>query len=338
MSHKPLTTITAQDVASKAGVSRAVVSRTFSKNGSVSHKSRTKVLAAASELGYQVNVLAQSLNRQRSNLIGLVTARLSDPYRGALLESLVHQIQSEGYQVLVSEMTEKDDMESTLTKFTQLRVSGVIVTSGYPPIELVGECVRLNIPVVVINRETDISNVDVVMCDNHSGAAMAARAMIDSGRTKLAYLGIEQGTFSALDRGTGFVESIATALALGRVSYQHLQAKGSDYDAGKQAALEYLGAGLNFDGLFCANDLLACGFIDGAKALFNLHSPEHFSIIGFDDIPTAGFDAYQLTTLRQDTKAIACAALTRLHHRAKNQDIPQVIDKIGVELIQRNTL
>ena len=125
--------VTAQDVARRAGVSRAVVSRALSSNGSISPDARARVLRAAEELGYQVNFLAQGLNRQRSHLIGVIVSRISDPFRSTLLDALLNEIQRQGFQALVSEIHSEQDLAQTLRRFAQFRVSGVIVTSGQPP-------------------------------------------------------------------------------------------------------------------------------------------------------------------------------------------------------------
>ena len=79
---------TAADVARHAGVSRSAVSRTFTPGASVSHEARARVLEAADRLGYRVNRLAQSLNKARSNVIGLVGTELSQPFHAALLGTL----------------------------------------------------------------------------------------------------------------------------------------------------------------------------------------------------------------------------------------------------------
>ncbi len=148
--------VTAQDVARRAGVSRAVVSRALSNNGSISPDARARVLRAAEELGYQVNFLAQGLNRQRSHLIGVIVSRISDPFRSTLLDALLNEIQRQGFQALVSEIHSEQDLAQTLRRFAQFRVSGVIVTSGQPPEALVNECVQQHIPVVGINRQPTV--------------------------------------------------------------------------------------------------------------------------------------------------------------------------------------
>ena len=170
--------VTAQDVARRAGVSRAVVSRALSNNGSISPDARARVLRAAEELGYQVNFLAQGLNRQRSHLIGVIVSRISDPFRSTLLDALLNEIQRQGFQALVSEIHSEQDLAQPLRRFAQFRVSGVIVTSGQPPEALVNECVQQHIPVVGINRQPTIPGVDYVCSDNAAGAELAADQLL----------------------------------------------------------------------------------------------------------------------------------------------------------------
>ncbi len=178
--------VTAQDVARRAGVSRAVVSRALSNNGSISPDARARVLRAAEELGYQVNFLAQGLNRQRSHLIGVIVSRISDPFRSTLLDALLNEIQRLKALALVSEIHSEQDLAQTLRRFAQFRVSGVIVTSGQPPEALVNECVQQHIPVVGINRQPTIPGVDYVCSDNAAGAELAADQLLRSAVSALA--------------------------------------------------------------------------------------------------------------------------------------------------------
>ena len=330
--------ITAQDVADLAGVSRAAVSRTFSNKGSVAEHTRQKVLEAAKKLGYQVNILAQSLNRQRSDLVGLVTTTTRDPFRSLLLEHLIKQIQQAGFQALVTEVESAQDLEQTLQKFIQFRVSGVIITSGRPPAEFAKECVRCEIPVVVINRETDLVNVDVVKSDNSAGAELAAKALLAANCKRLAYLNVRNDTYSSSARGAAFIKAIAEEMVDNTVSFDQIIAEYPRYEGGAKVAREVFANGVKYDGIFCANDLLACGFIDGARNAYQYRAPQDFCIIGFDDIPVANFESYELTTIRQDTSAIAKQALELLRERATQNDRPQVIQNINVELVTRNSV
>lgn len=329
--------VTAQDVADRAGVSRAAVSRTFSNNGSVSQSTREKVLAAAEALGYQVNILAQSLNRQRSTLVGVVVTRLSDPFRGALLEQLLQEIQAAGFQALVSEISPEDELDDTLRRFTQFRVSGVIVTSGQPPTTLVNECVRLNIPVVAINRESTLANVDIVKSDNRSGAAMAAQQLLSSGCRRLGWVNVPDSTWSGLARAESFRRALGDPLLSGEVSLSNLTASDVGYQGGWDAANALLESGDTLDGVFCANALIACGFLDAMRANGNLQAPDDFHLIGFDDTPQTRYHSYQLSTLRQDVALLAQRALDCLRERASDPQRPQRVESVPVELVLRHT-
>ena len=325
--------VTAQDVALRAGVSRAAVSRTFTNNGSVAKHTREKVLQAANELGYQVNFLAQGLNRKRSQLIGVVVARLSDPFRSGLLEGLLLEIQNQGYQAMVTEVRNADGLEETIRRFTQFRVSGVIVTSGQPPSELVNECIQHNIPVVGINRQMDIKDVDFVCSDNKTGAALAAQQLINSGCQKLAWLNYQGSTWGGLNRGECFKDAIHQH----QLQVTDLLAEQDGYQGGRAAAHRLCSTGeRKIDGVFCANAQLACGFLDGMRE-HGFNAPQDFHLIGFDDTELTGQYSYQLTTIKQDIRAIAKQAMTNLQIRGRDAAAQQRFDTVPVSLIVRAT-
>ena len=322
--------VTAEDVAKRAGVSRAVVSRALGNNGSIAPVTKEKVLRAAQELGYQVNFLAQGLNRQRSHLIGVIVARISDPFRSSLLEGLLHEIQRRGYQALVTEITGEQDLAPTLRRFTQFRVSGVIVTSGQPPEALINECISQQIPVVGINRHPDIAFVDYVCSDNQSGAQLAAEQLFRSGCRRFGWLNNRGSTWAGVMRGEAFHQALQQ---LGVDIQQHI--------AWITAAGEGFQAAIRYDnelpeGIFCANAQLACGFLDGMRQR-GKHAPQDFHLIGFDNTPHSEQFSYQLTTLHQDVAEISRRTLTRLLERAKNPRQPSRIEWVKVKLIHRQT-
>ncbi|WLI75315.1 LacI family DNA-binding transcriptional regulator [Kosakonia sp. H02] len=327
----PKQTVTAEDVAKRAGVSRAVVSRALSNNGSISPTTKEKVLRAAQELGYQVNFLAQGLNRQRSHLIGVIVARIGDPFRSSLLEGLLHEIQRRGYQALVTEITGEQDLVTTLRRFTQFRVSGVVVTSGKPPEAIVNECVSQQIPVVGINRDPDIPRVDFVCSDNSAGAHLAADQLFRAGCRHFGWLNNCDSTWAGRMRGDAFYQALR---AYGVTAVRAFMANEEGYTGGFQTALACEGD--LPDGIFCANAQLACGFLDGMRQRGKF-APQDFQLIGFDNTPQSGQFSYQLTTLHQDVAEISRRALTRLLERAKNPLQPSRVEWVKVDLIHRQT-
>lgn len=325
--------VTAQDVAYRAGVSRAVVSRALSNNGSISPATRERVLRAATELGYQVNFLAQGLNRRRSHLVGVIVSRISDPFRSSLLDALLNEIQRCGFQALVSEIHSEKDLAHTLRRFAQFRVSGAIVTSGQPPESLVNECVSQQIPVVGINRQPDIPFVDYVCSDNVYGATLAAGQLVRNGCRRFGWLNTAHSTWAGRMRGDAFYQALQTLGVDTARNLQSIIAPIEGYDGGFQAAV---GADETLEGIFCANAQLACGFLDGMHQR-GRHSPGDFQLIGFDNTPQTAQYSYQLTTLHQDVEEISRQALTRLLERADDPLQPSRTTWVDVQLISRRT-
>lgn len=325
--------VTAQDVAYRAGVSRAVVSRALSNNGSISPATRERVLRAATELGYQVNFLAQGLNRRRSHLVGVIVSRISDPFRSSLLDALLSEIQRCGFQALVSEIHSEKDLAHTMRRFAQFRVSGAIVTSGQPPESLVNECVSQQIPVVGINRQPDIPFVDYVSSDNVYGATLAAGQLVRNGCRRFGWLNTAHSTWAGRMRGEAFYQALQTLGVDTARNLQSIIAPIEGYDGGFQAAV---GADETLEGIFCANAQLACGFLDGMRQR-GRHSPDDFQLIGFDNTPQTAQYSYQLTTLHQDVEEISRQALTRLLERADDPLQPSRTTWVDVQLISRRT-
>ncbi|MGO2355814.1 MAG: LacI family DNA-binding transcriptional regulator [Marinomonas foliarum] len=328
--------VSAEDVAKLAGVSRASVSRVFSDQGNVARETREKILQAANELGYQVNFLAQGLNRKRSQLVGVVVARLSDPFRSSLLEGLLSEIQRKGYQALVTEVRDADELEMTIRRFTQFRVSGVVVTSGQPPVELVKECVQHNIPVVGINRHMDIPDVDFVCSDNKMAAVLVAEQFVRCGCSSIAWLNYKDSTWSGINRGEMFCQATAEIGLCDESDLLHIIADMDGYEGGRQAAHVFCAEGGKVDGVFCANAQLACGFLDGMREN-GFDAPQDFHIIGFDNTPQTAQYSYRLTTIHQDVEETAKRVLSCLEARGQDPYIDQTIEEIPVKLVIRNT-
>ncbi|HBS7475356.1 LacI family DNA-binding transcriptional regulator [Klebsiella pneumoniae] len=284
--------VTAQDVARRAGVSRAL-----SNNGSISPDARARVLRAAEELGYQVNFLAQGLNRQRSHLIGVIVSRISDPFRSTLLDALLNEIQRQGFQALVN------------------------------------ECVQQHIPVVGINRQPTIPGVDYVCSDNAAGAELAADQLLRSGCQRFGWLNHHPSTWAGRMRGEAFGRALQTRGVDLERHLAILACQQEGYAGGLQAAAL---ADEALEGIFCANAQLACGFLDGMRQR-GREAPADFQLIGFDNTPTTAQYSYQLTTLHQDVAAIARQALARLLERAVDPSQPSRTTWVEVTLIHRRT-
>ncbi|KPH06646.1 LacI family DNA-binding transcriptional regulator (plasmid) [Rhizobium acidisoli] len=323
--------VTSFDVARVAGVSRAAVSRAFTPDASVSPKTREKVFQAAKDLGYRVNYLARSLTNKRSDLVGVVAAGLDNPFRTLQIENLARVLIARNFRPILLPTSQEADTSTVIGQLLHYAVSGVIVTSDAPPTEICEQCAAEGVPIVLINKGNDIPFVDRIISDDRMAGYLAAAHLIDSGARKLAVMAAPAISYTARRRSEAF---IARCKQLD-VEAQLLQVRINDYKSGYDAAANLASSGI--DGLFCANDYMACGVVDRVMQGRSRDDAAPLSIIGHDDIPQASWTAYDLTTIRQPCDLQAEQTVDLLMSRMAEPDLTARVEFTPVTLIRRRT-
>lgn len=325
--------ITAADVARRAGVSRSAVSRAFTPGASVSRDVRERVMHAADQLGYRVNRLAHSLNRARTNLVGIVGTDLEQPFHARLLTALSGALLADGFQcMLLNAGNASRDMAALIERVLEYRVCAIVVMTGTPSARIVEECVANGVRVILVNKELPGLQVDTVMADHAAGGREAARMLLAAGCTRLGVVASGARTASVIGRLEAFRAHAARAGHRVRL----WQDGPTDYGSG-QAAARALLEEADLDGVFCVTDLLALGFLDEARAR-KLRVPADVSIIGFDDIPQAGWHAYRLTTFRQPVDALCEAVMVRVRALVDDTAAPPSRSTVPVTCVVRSTV
>ncbi|MEO0564621.1 MAG: LacI family DNA-binding transcriptional regulator, partial [Chloroflexota bacterium] len=287
--------VTSIDVARRAGVSQSTVSRVFSPSANVSDDKRERVLAAAAELGYTPNAIARSLSRQQTDIIGLVMADLTSPFYPYVLDKFLTRLQGMGKQVLLFTVSDAENLDDVLPLIMQHRVDALVITSATLSSEMTAACVRMGIPVILFNRYVRGGDVSSVCCDNYVAGRDVADLLLDSGHQRLAYIAGKPNTSTNTDRERGFRERIAE----GDAPAPQILSGSYTYDSGYYGGRSLLLGESVPEAIFCANDIMAVGCLDAARDL-GVSVPEDLSVVGFDDIPMAGWSAYDLTTVRHD--------------------------------------
>ena len=326
--------VSADEVARKAGVSRSAVSRTFTPGASVSEKTRRKVLEAAEELGYHVNQLARGLMRNESGIVCLIVSDVATPYRSALLRELTQQLQVAG-KVAMLVNTDRSDgsVDRALHQAIRYRADASIILSGLPDKSIAQLCLRNGQRLVLINRDDDQPGPLRINLDDHEAAGRVVTAFVRAGCTRLAFANSEAGTPSLMARETGFIAA-AKAHGLDVIVERH---GWTGYEAGKVVAQRMLTRKERPDAVFCATDLLACGFMDAARHQFSLSIPDQLCIVGFDDIEQASWTSYHLTTFAQPVVTIASEAVAWLVDG--RQDVPEGQSlKLHADLVWRGSV
>lgn len=294
--------VSANEVAERAGVSRSAVSRTFSGAGSVAPATRRKVLKAAEELGYHANLLARGLVGEPSKIVCLIAADVGQPYHAAMIDKVTRQLQDHGkVSMIINTGGDEDSVSQALRQSLQYRAEASVVLSGSPSAKLVQSCLANGQRVVLVNRTDDAEGVERIWIDNRNACREALALLRRAGCSRLACVSSQARTPSMMMRETAFTEAadeVGVKVDVTRIGP-------TNYDTGMEAARVLLGRSEPPDGVFCVTDLLAFGFMDGARNIFGADIPGDLCVIGFDDVPQARWSAYELTTFRQPMDEMA---------------------------------
>lgn len=302
------------DVAKLAGVSRSAVSRTFTEGTYVSPETRAKVLEAARALGYRPNVLARSLTTNRTNIIGILTTHLDNPFYATLLQEVIERIQSKGLATLVLTAGEGDN-DDLVARLLSYQVDGIIVTSANLSAQMAQNCVNAGKPVIILNRHPEIDEVTAVTCDNASCGAQVADLLMDLGRERIAFIGGNAGIQSSIEREEGFRKRLSEyGVALHGSADGHYTHAG-----GLEAARQLLSAPMKPDAIFAANDLMAFASLDVIRREFGLRVPEDIAVVGFDNSAAAEWPAHRLTSVDQNAPRMVDVAVDEITARLSGE-------------------
>lgn len=326
--------ISAHDVAKRAGVSRSAVSRSFTEGASVSTETRRKVMQAAEELGYHVNHLARSLISQESGIVCLVVADIDAPYRAALVKALTSELQLNGkIAMLLNTDNSQPSVAKALRKAISYRADASVILSGTPAKSIVDMCLSQNQQLVLINRDEHDNGPLRINLNEESAAQRAVIAFKRAGCARLTFANSQAMTPSLMAREAGF----AAACAMHNISLTIERFGPTGYQSGAALAQRILTAPIRPDGVFCATDLIALGFMDTARQDFKLRIPDDLCVMGFDNIEQASWGAYQLTTFAQPIDEIAQRAVKWLISSESVEGIGATIT-LDPELIWRDTM
>jgi DNA-binding LacI/PurR family transcriptional regulator len=325
--------VTSLDVAKRAGVSRSAVSRVFTPGASVSERTATKVREAADALGYRPNVLARAMLTGKSKIIGLVVAYLDNHFYPTVLELLSEGLEREGYHVLVFMASHSaGDIEDVVGQILDYQIDGLILASVALSSDLADRCSASGVPVVLFNRKLETQGELAVVSDNHAGGRMAADHLVSLGRKRNGHIAGWEGASTQRDREAGFMEGLRAA-GLGLFAREVGDFK---LNQAKDAARRMFDTDTRPDAVFVANDYMAFGVMDVLRAELGLSVPGDVAVVGFDDVPSADWPAYSLTTIRQDAQAMVNATVQALMTEIDGgtADMP---DPLPVTLIRRNS-
>jgi DNA-binding LacI/PurR family transcriptional regulator len=297
---------TSIEVARLAGVSQSAVSRAFTPGASVSARTREKVLAAAETLGFQASLIPKIMLTDQSGLVASVVGGLENAFYARVVQSLAARLREGGNQIVLVPVDSDYTLDAVAARLAQYRVDAIVSALAVLSCDAAETRSTSRIPVVSFNTPVTAARVGSVGSDNTLGGRQAAVLLHARDVRHPAFVAGPASSPASTERLTGFREALREA---GRRE-PRVAGSAYSYEGGAAAATQLWAEG-PVDGIFCANDLCALGTIDALRRA-GRRVPEDVRVIGYDDIPAAGWGGYDLTSFDQDVPALVEATLTML--------------------------
>ena len=303
---------TIHDVASRAGVSKSLVSLALRGSPRVSDASREAILRAAAELGYRPNAAARSLVDRRSHTIGVLILDLHNPVFAEILDGVQGEARRHGFStMLVSGGADPVLEQAEIDTLLQFQVEGLILISHrLAPAAL--RSITAEVPTVIVTRsDVALPRMDTVSNDDVSGAGLGVDHLVGLGHTRIACLTGGDNPISRA-REQGYRDAMARH---GLETHVLVVPGGLTDGAGYAAAVGSLVSSPT--ALLAANDIAALGAIAAVQDA-GLRVPEDVSVIGYDGIAIGGLRSVNLTTVAQPLKELGQVAAQRLVARIEH--------------------
>lgn len=313
---------TIKEVAKKAAVSTATVSRVFNSTGPVDEETRQRVLQAAQKLRYTPNAAGRSLSTRRTDALGLLLPDIYGEFFSEVIRGADQTAQQHHYHLLVSSSHNHRDEIKAALRVMSGRVDGLILMSPQIDAQTLKSNLPANLPVVLLNCFVDGVSFDSLNIDNCGGAHQMARHLLQHGHQRLAVIKGNAGNLDAEERLRGY----RRALAESRIAAaEELELAGNFSEAsGYEAVKKILALAARPTAIFALNDSMAVGAL-GALREFGVEIPGEMALAGFDDIPIARFLSPPLTSVHVSISELGAVAIQKLVDaiREKNRHAKQ---------------
>jgi LacI family transcriptional regulator len=351
--------VTLYDVASRAGVSIATVSRVLHGQEPVRATTRARVRAAIEELGYVPDGAAQSLARSRKDVIGLIGVEhtgvkpvqydiesMSMTFYDEVMRGVEARIRDLSWSLLITYLREdessgrlqEDEPVSSRLLALAGKVDGLLIGEGSVPAPVLTKLAK-RLPVVLVAGDTAQRGIDVVSADNWSGAhALVTHLVEDHGRRRLFHVDGPETAPDARARRMALqavLDSHPGATLTGTLTGRFAVHSGET--AAKQLLADVeAGLATRPDAIVCANDQMAIGVLRMLTA-HGIRVPEDVAVVGFDDIFPTGLTEIALTTVHQPMRGVGERACERLIERITNPGLRPTVEVLPTELVIRSS-
>lgn len=345
---------TLPEVAREAGVATATAARALGGYGSVSSRTRTKVLEAAERVGYRTNALARSMITGRTRTFGVVLPDIENSFFAKAFRGISTVGRSQGYEGLLIDTDEDTNVErAALQALAERRVDGLIIApTDRAELQLFQDLRDQGVPIVLLDREFDELGADAVIVNNAEAARDAARKLIELGHSRIALLtGADSsvlpslasarlrpgaaGVSTTFHRAVGYRQALREARI--RFSKDLVSAEGFRPDQASAATIRLMGLPDPPTAILALDSMLALGVLTGLHKL-GLRCPRDVSLIGFDDTDWAPFLTPPLSVIQQPVYDLGAEACRLLIARMEGDSRAPVRRVLPTRFIRRQSI
>lgn len=290
--------VTIKDIAQKAGVSIAAVSKALNNQQGVSAHTRKKILKISRNLGYTPNALARNLVKKKNNTLGIFIPDISTPTYAAIYKGINEAAKRCGYVLLLCDTNRSREYEETyIQTMMENRVAGLLVCPVDNDISHFKDGIKGQVPIVYFGGKVHDGMDNYVGIDNRKGAEIAVKHLIEHGHRDILMVCDNKSTKTKLDRMEGYQSAMRKAGLSPRDVLLGQGMRGRD--CGYRLMKSFYGHGENQpSAIFAVNDEIAIGImeflVEQGRSI-----PADISIIGFDDIPYASLPMINLSSIWQ---------------------------------------
>ena len=295
---------TIRDVARRAQLSVATVSRALNGFENVSEQARERIAAAVSDLGYVPHAGARSLSLARNNAIGVVLPDLHGEFFSEIVRGMDREASRHGYLLLLSNLHSGSEQAANALRAMRGRVDGLIVMAPHLGTAELSEALPKGLPSILINTRDGPDHHPALHLDNAAGVRAVVDHLASIGRKRLIHIAGPAENIDAQERSQAFRDALAAHRLHGEIVEGNFE-----MESGEAAIQKLLARGAEFDAVFAANDNMAIGAIEALRRA-GKDVPEDVAVVGFDDIPLARH--LGISTVRVRIAELGERALARL--------------------------
>lgn len=322
---------TIRDVARRAQVSIASVSRALNGLGNVRQETRDRVIAAAAELGYVPHAGARSLSLARAHAVGVVLPDLHGEFFSEFVRGMDREVSRRGYVLLLSNIHDESEQAANALRAMRGRVDGLIVMAPHLSAAMLRAALPPALPSLFINGPEEIDDRPTVRLDNLAAMDAMVAHLAQGGRRRIVHIAGPEDNVDARERVDGYRAAMARHAP--DVAPVVLAGDFSE-EAGEAAARAILASDIPCDAAFAANDMMAIGCLQALRNA-GVDVPGAIAVAGFDDVPLARY--LGLTTMRVRIAEMGAHAIERLIDILEGGPADDRAERHHAELVVRGT-